>query len=289
MDRGAAADAAREFRAVRGLGGAARAGLLPRGTDRPRTGLSRWRGRGALAACRARLGGAVPGWRSALAGDRDRRPVAWGTSRRRWRRSWPRRSATRWRSSSPRCVLRRLTGGRGGLERVARRRGPAGVRTARRGDQRSRRAAGAAPWRRDRRGRAGSCVPDVDPGRRGRRSGRRAGGADVGDVGCAWHSPARCRRGHCRSAVARGVGGTGAAARRAVHRLSGAAVGGAALRPPRRRHGDLRRLRDHRLEYGAERWAIRPRLAHRQPARDPAVHRDRGRHGAAAGRGDRRA
>ena len=97
-------------------------------------------------------------------------------------------------------VLRRLTGGRGGLERVGRRRGPGGVRAARRGDQRSRRASGAAPWRRDRRGRAGSCVPDVDLGRRGRRPGRRAGGADVGDVGGAaasagamsWRAPSHC-------------------------------------------------------------------------------------------------
>ena len=58
-------------------------------------------------------------------------------------------------------------------------------------------------------------------------------------------------------ALARGVGRAAAAARRALHRLSGAAVGGAALRSSGGRHGDPRRLLDHRLEYGAERWAVR--------------------------------
>jgi hypothetical protein len=41
----------------------------------------------------------------------------------------------------------------------------------------------------------------------------------------------------------------------------------------RRRHGDPRRLLDHGLEHGAERRAVRARLDHRQPARDAAVHR----------------
>ena len=50
----------------------------------------------------------------------------------------------------------------------------------------------------------------------------------------------------------------------------------AALRfgPARRRHGDPRRLLDHRLEHRAERRAVRARVDHRQPARDAALHRD---------------
>ena len=46
---------------------------------------------------------------------------------------------------------------------------------------------------------------------------------------------------------------------------------------------------DRRLEDRAQQRAVRPRLAHRQPARDAAVHRHHGRHLAAAGRRDRRA
>ena len=113
--------------------------------------------------------------------------------------------------------------------------------------------------------------------------------ADVGGSGHAGHSPARSVRGRGLDRAACAVGRAAAAARRALHRLSGAAVGGVALRPAGRRHGDPRRLLDHRLEYRAERRAVRARLAHRQPARDPALHRDVGDHVAGAGRGDCRA
>ena len=53
------------------------------------------------------------------------------------------------------------------------------------------------------------------------------------------------------------AGRAAAAAGRALHRVSRAAVGGASLRPTRRRDGDPRRLLDRRLEHGAERWAVR--------------------------------
>ena len=56
----------------------------------------------------------------------------------------------------------------------------------------------------------------------------------------------------------------------------GAAVVGAALRAARRVGGDPRRVLDHGLEHGAQRRAVRARVDHRQPARDAALHRDRG-------------
>ena len=68
---------------------------------------------------------------------------------------------------------------------------------------------------------------------------------------------ARPRRagGHARRA--RGAGRGAVATRRALHRVSGALVGGAAPRASRRRHGDPRRLLDHCLEHGAKRGAVR--------------------------------
>ena len=88
---------------------------------------------------------------------------------------------------------------------------------------------------------------------------------------------------------ARGAGRAAATARRALHRVPGPAVGGGPLRAARSRHGRPRRLLDHGLEHGAERWAVRARLDHRQPARDAAVHRRLGAHIAGARGGDRRA
>ena len=65
----------------------------------------------------------------------------------------------------------------------------------------------------------------------------------------------------------------------------------AALRfgPRGRRHGDPRRLLDHRLEHRSERRAVRPGVDHRQPPVDAALHRDRRAHVDAARRGDGRA
>src|SRR3954464_2108407 len=73
MDRGAAPDPARGLGAVLELGGVAGAGVLRRGADRSRAGLSRWGGGSSLAARRARLDRAVSGWCSALARNCDRR------------------------------------------------------------------------------------------------------------------------------------------------------------------------------------------------------------------------
>jgi integral membrane sensor domain MASE1 len=57
--------------------------------------------------------------------------------------------------------------------------------------------------------------------------------------------------------------------------------------PRGRCHRGPRRLLDHRLEHGAERRAVRPRLDHRQPVGDAAVHRHLGADVAGARRGDR--
>ena len=111
----------------------------------------------------------------------------------------------------------------------------------------------------------------------------------LGDRGSAGHPPARARGGHGRARRARGAGGADATARCALHRLPGPVVGGGPLRAARSRHGRPRRLLDHGLEHGAERWAVRARLDHRQPARDAALHRRLGAHVAGARGGDRRA
>src|SRR5215213_6620813 len=86
-----------------------------------------------------------------------------------------------------------------------------------------------------------------------------------------------------------GAGGVAAAARCALHRLPGAVVGGGALRAARGGHGHLRGVLDHGLEHGAERRAVRARLDHRQPARDAALHRHLGAHVAGPRGGDSRA
>ena len=173
-----------------------------------------------------------------------------------------------------RAVPRRLRAGRGARQR--------GVRPAL-----------AAARRRDPGRRARAGLPDVDAERRVRRAGRRAGDPHLGEPGAARHPPARGRGGRDRARAARGAGRAAAAARRALHRLSRAAVVGAALRAARRVGGDPRRVLDHGLEHGAQRRAVRARVDHRQPAGDAALHRDRGadlagarrRHGRAHPRG----
>ena len=112
---------------------------------------------------------------------------------------------------------------------------------------------------------------------------------DVVRVRLEGHPAARPRResGHAR--CARGAGRGAAATRRALHRVPGALVGGAAPRASRRRHGDPRRLLDHRLEHGAKRGTVRAGIDHRQPPRHAALHRDRGDHFADPRCSDRRA
>ena len=98
------------------------------------------------------------------------------------------------------------------------------------------------------------------------------------------HPPAQCRRGRDRPRRTAGARRDPGAARRPVRRVPGAVVGGAALRTARCGHGGADRVLDRRLEDRAQQRAVRPRLAHRQPARDAAVHRHHGRHFTAAGR-----
>jgi hypothetical protein len=144
-------------------------------------------------------------------------------------------------------LLRRLTGGRGELDACPTcwRSSPArwsrrivsaafGPTSLRLGDV-------------DRRRRARARVPHLD-------AGDASGVLVVAPVILTWatgpdgHPPARARRGRCvLGLLVRWP--SCPAARRALHRLPGAAVGGAALRSARRRHGDPRRLLDHGLEH----------------------------------------
>ena len=80
-----------------------------------------------------------------------------------------------------------------------------------------------------------------------------------------------------------------AAAGGPLHRVPRAAVVGAPLRTARSLDGRPRRVLDHGLEHRAERRAVRARVAHGQPARDAAVHRHLGAHLAGARGGHRRA
>ena len=225
--------------------------------------------------------GAVPLRRSPVARDRDRRLAARRlldaardgarTDAREHRRGRGRRAAPApphgWacRAGSGRRCARpcRLRGGRGGGQCRVR----AGVVAAGRCDL-------------GRRARAG--VSHLGAWRRRRCPGGRAGSPHMGGRGSAGHPAARARGGHGRARRSGGAGGADATTRCALHRLPGPVVGGSPPRAARSRHGRPRRVLDHGLEHGAERWAVRARLDHRQPARDAALHRRLGAHIAGA-------
>jgi hypothetical protein len=288
MDRGVARDPARRCRALRKFRCAGCCGLLPGWTDRPRACLSRRCGGGPVAARGAGTCRAVSVWHSALAGHRGWRSPARGlldAVRDRPRPDGGEHARTRDRSLGFASPDRRA----GRARTRVRRAGPRRVRVARRHHQRRLRAGVAAPRRRDRRRRTRARLSHMDAGRRVRRPGPGARPPDVGRVRLEGHPPAGPRRdgGHARSA--RGAGRAAPATRRALHRVSGALVGGAALGASWRRHGDPRRLLDHRLEHSAKRGTVRAGIDHRQPPRHAALHRDLGDHIADPRCSDRRA
>ena len=288
MAHGVARDPARRCRALRNFRCAGCRGLLPGGTDRPRACLSRRCGGGPVAACGARTCRAVSVWRSALAGHCDRRSLARGlldAVRDRPRPDGGEHAGARDRGPGLAPPDRRA----GRARTRVRRAGPRRVRVPRRHHQRRLRADVAVPRRRDRRRRTRARLSHMDAGRRSRRPGPGARHPDVVRVRLEGPPAARPRRDSGHARCARGAGRGAAATRRALHRVSGALVGGAAPRASRRRHGDPRRLLDHRLEHGAKRGTVRAGIDHRQPPRHAALHRDRGDHFADPRCSDRRA
>ena len=288
MALGVARNPARRLRALRSVRWAGCRGLLPDGTDRSRARLSRRCGGGPLAACGVRPRRAVSVWRSALAGDRGRRPLARGlldAVRNRLRPDAGEHPGARCGRLGVATPDRRA----GRARSRAGRAGPRRVRVPRRHHQCRLRADVAVPRRRDRRRRTRTGLSHMDAGRRGRSPGPGARHPDVVRVGLEGPPAAGPRRDGGHACCARGAGRGAAATRRALHRVSGALVGGAAPRASGRRHGDPRRLLDHRLEHGAERGTVRAGIDHRQPPCYAVLHRDLGDHVADPRCSDRRA